>query len=185
MLIRSILVAFCLILPAAAFGQAKQLPQGKMAFTVPEAPWNFVLSSGGFTISQQKFRPDGTAGYFLMSREKDYLTVSLWIEPAENCRTSKACRDMVFKTGNPAWGEYQDLVQSEIGDVSFFEFYRPVVQGQPVKMLDMYAEFVRDDYWIDLHISKVLYRKSDHIIFEDLVRSAAFEPKAIPQQAAE
>jgi hypothetical protein len=76
-------------------------------------------------------------------------------------------------------------VQSEIGDVSFFEFYRPAVQGQPVKMLDMYAEFVRDGYWIDLHISKVLYKKSDHALFEDLVKSAAFEPKAILQQAAE
>lgn len=184
MLIRSVVVAICLIFYTAAFGQAKLLPQGKIAFTVREAPWNFVLP-GGFTVTQQKLRPDGTAGYFLMTREKDYLTISLWIEPVEDCKTSKACRDMVFKTGNPAWGEYQDLVQSEIGDVSFFEFYRPVVQGQPLKMLDMYAEFVRDDYWIDLHISKVLYRKSDHVIFEDLVKSAAFEVKDVPQQAAE
>ena len=185
MLKRTILAAFCLLFPIAAFGQAKQLSQGKMAFTVSQAPWHFVLSAGGFAIDQQKLRPDGTAGYFLMTRARDYLTVSLWIEPADKCRTSKACREMVYKTGNPAWGDYQDLVLSEIGDTSFFEFYRPAVQGQPVKMLDMYAEFVRDGYWIDLHISKVLYRKADHVQFEDLVRSAAFEPKAILQQAAE
>jgi len=182
---RSIYSAIFLFVSVAAFGQSKQMPHGKMAFTVPQAPWNFVLSADGFAVSQQKLKPDGTAGYFLMTSDKDYLTVSLWIEPAENCKTSRACRDMVYKSGNSAWGEYQDLVQSEIGDVSFFEFYRPAVQGQPVKMLDMYAEFVRDGYWIDLHISKVLYKKSDHALFEDLVKSAAFEPKAILQQAAE
>jgi hypothetical protein len=120
-----------------------------------------------------------------LTSEKNYLTASLWIEPAEECRTSRECRDLVYKTGNPAWGEYRDLVLSEIGDVSFFEFYRPAVQGQPVKMLDMYAQFVRDDYWINMHISKVLYRKADHVLFEDIVKSAAFEQKAMPQQAAE
>ena len=91
---------------------------------------------------------------------------------------------MVLKAGNPAWGEYQDLLTSEIGDVSFFEFFRPEVQEMPVKMLDMYAEFVRDGYWIDLHISKVLYREQHHILFENLIRSAAFEPKANLQNSA-
>jgi hypothetical protein len=75
------------------------------------------------------------------------------------------------------WGELQNVVQSKIGEVSYFEFFRPTIQGQPIKMLDMYAEFVQDGFWIDLHISKVLYKKEDHVLFENLVKSAKFENK--------
>ncbi len=117
------------------------------------------------------------AGYFFITNDSTYLNASVWIEPVGKCKTSRECRDMVWKLGNPAWGEFQNPVLSEIGSVSYFEFYRPSVQGQPVKMLDMYAEFVKDGYWVDLHMSKVLYKKDDHSLFEDFVRSAVFESK--------
>ena len=84
---------------------------------------------------------------------------------------------MVLRLGNSAWGKYQDLVKAEIGDTSYFEFYRPSVLNQPLKMLDMYAEFVHQGYWVDLHLSKVLYTKADHVLFEKLVRSATFVSK--------
>ena len=45
-------------------------------------------------------------------------------------------------------------------------------------MLDMYAQFVEKGYWIDLHISKVLYKKEDHALFENLIKGIKFLPKA-------
>lgn len=156
---------------------AQKSDEKRVEFTVPAAPWTFSLDGRNFTIDRQQIKPDGKYGYFLMSNDKDYLTVSLFIEPVEKCKTSEECRDMVYKLGNPKWGELQNVVQSKIGEVSYFEFYRPTVQGQPVKMLDMYAEFVQDGFWIDLHISKVLYKKEDHALFENLVKSAKFEAK--------
>ena len=44
----------------------------------------------------------------------------------------------------------------------------------------MYAQFVVDGYWIDLHISKPFYKKEDHVLFENLVKSAKFETKTNP-----
>lgn len=44
-------------------------------------------------------------------------------------------------------------------------------------MLDMYAQYVSDGYWIDLHISKVLYTKADHALFEKLINSVVFVPR--------
>jgi len=166
-----------LVLPTSVLCQAKYLPAGKISLTADRTPWNLVFSAKGFSIKEQNIKPDGSAAYFFITNDKTYLNASLWIEPVSKCKTSKECRDMVWKAGNPAWGRFQDPLLSEIGAVSYFEFYRPSVQGQPVKMLDMYAEFVKDGYWVDLHMSKVLYTKSDHALFEDLVRSASFEPK--------
>lgn len=79
--------------------------------------------------------------------------------------------------GNPEWGKYQDLVKAEIGDVSYFEFFRPEVRGIPIKMLDMYAQFVKDGFWIDLHLSKTSYTRADHPLFETIVKSAKYQPK--------
>lgn len=172
-----LLVALIATTPMFLFAQAKELGDGKISFTSPDAPWNLVLAMKGFSVSRQQVKADGSGVYFMLSNKSTYVNASIWIEPAAKCKTSKECRDMIWKAGNPGWGEFQTPLLSEIGDVSFFEFYRPSVEGQPVKMLDMYAEFVQDGYWVDLHISKVLYKKDDHALFEDLVKSASFVPK--------
>ena len=84
---------------------------------------------------------------------------------------------MVWKAGNPSWENPQQVVQSEIDGVSYFEFLMPTFRGEPIKQQNMYAEFVRNGYWVDLHISKVLYQPEDHALFERLVKSIRFEPK--------
>jgi hypothetical protein len=83
----------------------------------------------------------------------------------------------VWKAGNPGWENPQNLVLSEIGDVSFFEFFMPSEQGVPAQRQNMYAEFVVDSFWVDLHISKVLYKPNEHELFERVVKSIKFEPK--------
>lgn len=177
MLLRIIFICSILLVPVQILAQVKTLDSKKASFTVSESPWNFILDAEGFTIAQEKIKPDGKYGYFLLNNEKLGMTFSLWIEPAEKCKTSEECRDMVYRAGNPMWQNLQNIVQSKIGDISYFEFYRATVQGQPVEMLDMYAQFVVDGYWIDLHISKPLYKKKDHALFENLVKSAKFETK--------
>ena len=84
---------------------------------------------------------------------------------------------MVWKAGNPSWENPQNVVLSEIGDVSFFEFFMPSERGVPFQRQNMYAEFVVDSFWVDLHISKVLYKPKEHELFERVVKSIKFEPK--------
>jgi hypothetical protein len=174
-----LLLAFVVLVPTTLFSQSRELADGKMSFTSKTAPWELVLDLKGYSLAQYRTKPDGV--YFHLSSEGTGMNVSLFIEPAVKCKTSKECRDMVLAAGNPAWGKYQDLVQSEIGDVSYFEFYRPEALGMPLQMLDMYAQFVKDGYWVDLHISKVLYKKEHHKLFENIVKSAQFIAKTSTQ----
>ena len=169
------LVGFLAASAISSFAQVRQLPDDKLSFTTSKAPFEFVLNAKGYVVQKQQQAPDGSRGYFHMTN--DLVNVSFWFEPVDKCKTSKECRDMIFKAGNPSWGEYQNLLLSEIGDTSFFEFFRPTVMNRKVDMLDMYAEFVREGIWIDLHITKLLYTKKDHAIFEDMVKSAQFVGK--------
>lgn len=120
----------------------------------------------------------------MMVSESLKLNVSVFIEPVDKCTSSEQCRDLLLMSGNPAWGKFQDLAKGKIKDFSYFEFFRPEVKGQPLKMLDMYAQYVSQGYWVDLHISKVLYKKEDHKLFEDLVSSIRFLPKNDKTDAA-
>lgn len=55
------------------------------------------------------------AGYFLLDDNKNQMSVSLFIEPVKKRKSSKECRDMVLKAGNPAWENPQKVVLGEIG----------------------------------------------------------------------
>ena len=154
------------------------LDEGRIGFTVPAAPWTLTLPKGDFVVARRQIKPDGRYGYFLMNDEKNRVTASLFIEPVDKCKDSKSCRDMVWELGNPSWENPQNVVLSEIGDVSYFEFFMPSFRGIPVKQQNMYAQFVKDGFWVDLHISKVLYKPEEHELFERIVKSVKFEPKS-------
>ena len=154
----------------------------RIGFTVPNAPWTMTLPAGNFAVGQEKQKLDGSSGYFFLTDERLNLNVSFYIEPVSSCKNSKACRDMIWKMGNPSWEDPKNFVSSQIGDVSYFEFLIPSFRDQPVQQQNMYAEFVVDGFWVDLHISKILYKREDHELFEQLVKAIKFEPK--PSKAA-
>lgn len=163
----------------------------RVGLTVPAAPWTLTLPGDGLVVENRRVKPDGRYGYFLLSDAKNKLTVSAFIEPAVKCKSSRECRDMVWKAGNPEWEKPQDLVLSEIGDVSYFGFLMPTAKGVPVRQRHMYAQFVVEGYWVDMHISKTFYEPREHELFERLVKSVRFEPKKegapgrTPEEAAQ
>jgi len=177
-MLRRLFFILSAILLAAQFSSAHgPLEEKRMSFTVPAAPWTLTLPAANFSLKQKQLKPDGSAGYFALADETSNLNVSFFIEPVGNCKDSKSCRDMVWKLGNPAWENPKNFVSSEIGDVSYFEMLIPSFRGQPVQQQNMYAEFVVDGFWVDLHISKIFFKPDEHKLFEELVKSIKFEPK--------
>ena len=149
----------------------------RISFSVPAAPWTLTLPKEGLVVQEQQVKPDGRYGYFSLIDERNNLNISFFIEPVKDCKDSKSCRDMIWKLGNPSWEKPQNIVQSQIGDVSYFEFFMPSFRGTPVNQQNMYAEFVKDGFWIDMHISKVLYKPEEHDVFERVIKSVKFEAK--------
>jgi hypothetical protein len=182
MFVTRFLALFILLTFAQTAVVRASLDEERLAFTVPAAPWILSLPKSGMVIQEQQSRPDGSGVYYSLSDEKNQMMIAFFIEPVRECKDSKACRDMVLKAGNPSWENPQGMVQSEIGEVSYFEFFMPSFQGIPVKQQNMYAEFVKDGYWVDLHISKILYQPQDHELFERVVKSVSFERKDKPTQ---
>jgi hypothetical protein len=165
------------VIAALAAGAAPMCAQEVLVFTVPAAPWFLTLPKNAITVEQQKVDTGGRSGYFTMADGVNDITISFFIEPAGMCHDSAACRDSVRARGNPAWENPEHKSNGRIGDVSYFEFYMASYGGIPVKQENLYAEFVQDGFWVDLHVAKVRYEKSDHALFEEIVRSVRFHAK--------
>ena len=86
---------------------------------------------------------------------------------------------------NPLWENAQHVVQSEIGDVSYVEFFIPSFRGLPAEMQHLYGAYVKDGYWVNLHIVKALYKPEEHEIFERIIKSIKFESKSVQSQKQE
>lgn len=161
--------------PAYSQETAKSL----VKLVVPQAPWTVLISGEALVLKSEKIAPDGSRGYFMLVDEKTRMLASLYIEPVDKCKTSKECRDMVWKLGNPAWQNPQNVRRSEIGDISVLELMVPEFRGAPIRQQNMYAQFVLNGYWVDLHLSKVQYQDQDRELFERIVKSVRFEPKKV------
>ena len=173
-------VCFCVagfVLLCQAIAAQESGRERRIRFTVPTAPWTLTLPADDFQMAEKQMKQDGTGAYFHLVDERQGVNLSMFIEPVKDCKDSKSCRDMVWKLGNPAWENPQNVVQSEIGDVSLLEFLVPSFQGMPIRQQNMYAEFVVDGFWVDMHLSKVRYQPEDHKLFERIVKSIKFEPK--------
>ena len=149
----------------------------RLDFTVANAPWVLTIPAGDFDVAANEVPPGGVRGRFLFTSDKTGLTASITIEPAVKCTDSKSCRDFVRTSDLPRVPGPKDVSSSEIGDISVFEYLLPEFRGVPVRQQNLYAEFVQDGFWIDLHISKAGYDKKDRKLFEALVSAVAFERK--------
>jgi len=174
--IRPIAVSFVVLIFATVFVAAQAVPD-QIRMTTPNAPWTIVIDGKKLEIRDVQTKPDEKSAYFLLYDGAGDITVSFFIEPADKCRSSEECRDYVLNLGNPAWGKFQDLAKGKIADFSYFEFFRPEVLGQPLRMFDVYAQYVANGYWVDLHISKPQYKKEDRVTFENLIKVVNFVSK--------
>jgi hypothetical protein len=156
---------------------AESVQEKRLEFTIAEAPWTLTIPKDNFRLAEKKMREDGQAAYFYLVDEKQAINLSMYIEPVKDCKNSKSCRDMIWKLGNPEWVNPKNVVQTEIGDVSVLELMVPKFQGMDIQQQNVYAEFVLDGFWVDMHLSKVLYKPEEHQLFERIIKSVKFEPK--------
>jgi hypothetical protein len=158
-------------------GVAGAPASGAISVTLPFAPWVMKVPGEGAKVAERTIKPDGRSGYFLLRNDASGLNVSFFIEPARKCTSSRECRDMVQKAGFAHLGRAEKITPSEIGDISVVECFVPDFRGMPVQQQHLFAEFVVQGYWVDMHVSKVLYTPADRERFEQLVKGISFRSK--------
>ena len=104
-----------------------------------------------------------------------YLEASKKPAPPGECKHSleeKAKRNSLLTTTS-----LKGLAYRESGDMQILEFTLPEVDGAPTNQRNLFACLIKDDVFVDLHISKVFFKAADQPLFDALLQAVHFVPK--------
>ena len=65
----------------------------------------------------------------------------------------------------------------ERNDFSVIEYFLPEMYRKKLDQMNLSAELVRDGYWVDLHVSKILYKDSEKELFDGVIDSLSIRPR--------
>ncbi|MGH8634274.1 MAG: hypothetical protein ACRET7_09090 [Burkholderiales bacterium] len=95
--------------------------------------------------------------------------MSFYIEPASQCETSADCRELYWSDPGPMVKNPTGVAKFERSGFAIVRFELPIIPNVAIKQLNYSAHLVRDGYWVDLHISKVLMAESDERLLEQAI----------------
>lgn len=179
--VQSLLLVFLLIalggLPSRARADLSET-DGRFGISVPGVAWVLAFPSQGYTLHATRQRADGRGVYYMFVHARTGLNASVFLEPATACQTALACRDYYWEHRDASMSTAQGVARFERNGFALLEFLIPELAGQPIQQYHVSGHLVRDGYWIDLHLSKVLYSPPDRQHFLNFVDGLAILPKA-------
>ena len=160
---------------------AQEATQNNASIWLPAQPWALELQSPGFSVQKNVIQPDGRR-YFLAENKATSMIASVYLEPmsgapaAGECTRSLHEKEQRFST--LATNGLQDVIYSEKGGMSLLEYLIPEVKGAPVKQHNVFACLIKNNVFIDIHISKALYTPADKPAFDAVLTSFRLVDKA-------
>lgn len=171
----------CLIFLSNGAARSQEAPAGdKFDVWLPGKPWALELDGAGFTAKSNEIKPDGRR-YFLAENAKTRMIVSVFLEaakaPAQPGECKRTLEEKAKRNSSLASDGLKGVAYRENGEMQVLEFTLPEVDGQPTNQKNIFGCLIKDDVFVDIHISKVFSRASDKPLFDALVQSIHFVPK--------
>jgi len=183
----SILVSAIFLVYSVAVYAVSELPiaeDNEYLLSADGASWFLQFAKADFELLQSKFRNEGRSRYFHFS-DKSGLNVSFFIEPASSCRTSVECRKMQHDKPSASMKAARYVKDYEINGFAVVEYFLekpgddliaqfPALKGKVINQGNINAHYVREGYWVDVHISKLNFSDADRLRFKKTIESLAF-----------
>jgi hypothetical protein len=155
-----------------AFANLSQ-ENGVFTITSKTVKWGIQFPEGDFQLKMERHSPDGLNHYYhFLSKEMDF-EASFSLETAERCFCSKECRDIYLQTPNPGIVNPQKINKFDLNEFAVVEFLIPEFKGRKVNQMNFSAHYVKDGYWVDMHLSKLNYQPGQRGLFESFAKSVS------------
>lgn len=123
-------------------------------------PWTLTLF--GEDIKIEKKESSDFSKYVLFNLQDESVNVSLFIEPAYITNKSEEYRDASIENSKKLYKGITGIIKTNTESYSQSEFLIPEIRGREINMYDIRRHFIKDGFWIDLHISKVFYSEENN-----------------------
>ena len=148
---------------------------------VPGHNWELTFPSADWTLTGTRKRENESGYYVRFEHRSTGLDVSYYLEPASQCASSEACRELFWKNPGPGYEGAADIERFEQNGFSVLKCVVPVKAGdKPVKQLNYSAHLVRDGYWIDMHLSQTTDEGRGDPLLKKFVDSVALPGAPVP-----
>jgi tetratricopeptide (TPR) repeat protein len=175
-----ILVLSSLFLWSAAANAQDAPVSAKSDVWLPGRPWALELDGTGFTTRSNEIQADGRR-YFLAENTKTRIVVSIFLEvskaPARPGECKHSLEEKVKRNSSVASGSLRGVAYRERGEMQILEFTLPELDGMPTSQKNIFGCLIKDDVFVDLHISKVFFKAADQPLFDALLQSFHFVPR--------
>ncbi|MCA1594261.1 MAG: hypothetical protein LC754_16870 [Acidobacteria bacterium] len=169
-----ILALLYLIGTVSAFGQ-QPAGQNVQRLSIPGKDWALEISLPKFVLKQDQLRNDKKGRMILAGIEDAGYIVSIYLEPVPQKESSRDLRDSIAENLK-AQSEIKkdDFKTSEYKQMPTLEYLVKEFKGQHVNQKHLNAYIVKDDIWIDIHFSKLLFKPGDEQLFYQILDSVKF-----------
>jgi tetratricopeptide (TPR) repeat protein len=147
---------------------------------LPGKPWALELDGTGFTTRANEIQPDGRR-YFLAENTRTRAVVSVYLEaakgPVQPGECKRSLEEKQKRNSSLASGSLKGVSYRESGEMQVLEFTLPELDGVPTNQKNIFGCLIKDDVFVDIHISKVFFKAADQPIFDALLQSFHIVPR--------
>ena len=162
-----------LLLAACTSYSLGQLHNSVFSFDVPGTGLVLEFPSQGFKLEVADDKPP----YYYLSNEKAGLSVSFSFEMTNKCNSGVSCRDYFANDLKASGLSDRNWQTSRLGDAYLLESMDVRSGDVGRKQQRMYAHFVKNGVWVNVHLSKIDSQESDRALFINFIRSIQFWQK--------
>jgi hypothetical protein len=148
-----------------------------IALTVPGIQWAMKIKAAGFALDQRRPESGGQSAYFMASNKATGVILSGRMENRGRAGTAKEAREYFWEGTKDAPFKMEDIQMSESGQVPTVEYMVREFQGTPINQKSLWAYFTKDQYWVNLHLSKTNFSPGEEALFKTILESVSFEDK--------
>ncbi len=172
------LAFLCTAFSASVYAQQSDSSKS-LEVSLPSLPWRMVFDAPGFTQRTNEIQQGGRR-YFLADSKSNPFTVSVFLEPTNTPPPPGECERSLKATAsrNAATSKtpLQGVQYRKNGDMQILEYTLPEAGGVTLKQRNIFACIPKDDAYIDIHISKVLFTDADQPAVDKLLQSFHIVP---------
>jgi hypothetical protein len=148
-----------------------------IALTLPGIQWAMKIKAPGFALDQRRAESGGKSAYFMASNKATGVVLSGRMENRGRTGTAKEAREYFWEGTKKAPFKMEDIRMSESDRVPTIEYLVREFQGTAINQKNLWAYFTKDQYWVNLHISKTNFSPGEETLFKPILESVSFEDK--------
>lgn len=148
------------------------LEQNAYILAIPGKSWSIEIKlPSGFTVEGPEISSDGEQAKLAGINQSTGLQLSLFLEKAATEGDAKVAREYYWKRMQTSPLKMEEVQLSEKDGAAILEYTVKVVNKRKIDLKNMHLYLSHDGYWVDVHLSKILFRSTDRKYFDQILNS--------------